>query len=289
MGNPTITMLQPYKRQIFCMLKWNGQICPAQIHHFYYNMSSHPNLPNKQIEILRSGFYVADSHPFFNRWPSFKRFGQLIPSIPRLHQMRSAFSILIDFPKYYTWGVGPKFAPKASPNAQLLCFPNKEIQRIKAYQKATKGYKNKLKKKTQTWESGKSFLFIPIDIDTLKRMGWFLFEQHQKSVQIHTAKTLEFQLPRSFWKDAWINLWPSACPYRPYGRDPLSKSGLPLCQREQRGSMPDLRGGDGTALHGSPWLQMILFLVDWKNSVVYDLKNKNTSGTLSYPRAIIFK
>lgn len=24
------------------------------------------------------------------------------------------------------------------------------------------------------------------------------------------------------------------------------------CRREQRGSMPGLRGGDGTALHGSP-------------------------------------
>lgn len=157
------------------MSKWNGQICPAQIHHFYYNMSSHPNLPNKSFEILRSGFYVADSHPFFNRWPSFKRFGTTHTIHPAASPNAStAFSILIDVPKYYTWESVRSFSTKASPNTQLLCFPNKEIQRIKAYQKATKNTLNK--KITQTWESGKSFLFIPIDIDTLKRMGLFLFE-----------------------------------------------------------------------------------------------------------------
>ena len=157
MGNPTITMLQPYKRQIFCMLKWNGQICPAQIHHFYYNMSSHPNLPNKQIEILRSGFYVADSHPFFNRWPSFKRFGQLIPSIPRLHQMRSAFQF---------WSTSQNITPGESVRSlhpRLLQTHNFYVFQIKKYKesrhikKLQKGYKNKLKKKHKLEKVARAF------------------------------------------------------------------------------------------------------------------------------------
>lgn len=176
----------------------------------------------------------------------------------------TAFSILIDVPKYYTLRVGPKFSTKASPNTQLLCFPNKEMQRIKAYQKTTKGYKNKLNKKiTQTWESGKSFLFIPIDIDTLKRMWLFLFESNENLCKSTPPKPWSFSFHEAFEKMHELISDHRPVPTGRTAEIPFQKWAA-TCRREQRGSMPGLRGGDGTALHGSPWLQMILFLVDWK-------------------------
>ena len=202
----------------------------------------------------------------------------------------TAFSILIDFTKYYTLRVGPKFAPKASPNTQLLCFPNKEIQRIKAYQKATKGYKNKLNKKiTQTWERCKSFLLNPIDIDTLKRMGRFLFEQHQKSVQIHTAKPWSFSFHEAFEK-----MHELISDHRPVPTGRTAEIPFPKVGCHLPAWTAWFNAGFAGRRRDSPAWQSLdfrWFFFWWieKNSVVYDLKNKNTSGTLSYPRAIIFK
>ena len=163
---------------------------------------------------------------------------------------------LIDFTKYYTLRVGPKFSTKASPNTQLLCFPNKEIHSYKKLE-------NPEQKKTQTWESGKSFLLNPIDIDTLKRMGWFLFESTKNPCKSTQPKPWSFSFHEAFEKMHELISDHRPVPTGRTAEIPFQKWAA-TCRREQRGSMPGLRGGDGTALHGSPWLQMILFLVDWK-------------------------
>lgn len=281
-GNPHNYYVTALQLGNFVACEANGQICSSPIHHFY-ELSSKSS--KQRIWDSQQVFLCCWFSPFYIKMTILQRFGQLIHTIhPAASPNASTAAWLDQLPKSYTWELvhGTSFSSfsKASPNTTYVSkWRNTKNQGYKKLENPEQKNTNlrKLKElfvKPWHWHS--------------KEMGCFCLKARNpcKSKQPNLGVSASTKL----WKDARINLWPSACPYRSYGRDPLPKVGCHLPTWTARFNA----GFAGQRLDSPAWQSLtsddsFLLGIETKNFCSLLSEKQKSSGTLSYPRAIIFK